>query len=375
MRLPPEQNSFPDNLAGVGMNFRNSRFALSSGSAPGRPARDRSPGRCSRSRLVVLAFSLLGILAPPLTASAQRAADAADPLAAVLEIKARVPRGARSASSLGPERQGSGTLIRDGYVLTIGYLVTEAESIEVTDSRGRTVQASVAGYDHASGLGLLKLAEAVDAKPLALGDSAALADKQQLLAASGGGREGANNIVYVVSRRPFTGAWEYMLDAAIYTYPPVDNWSGAALISPRGQLIGVGSLLVPDAAKAGEHLPGNMFVPVHLIAPIVDELIAQGRAPGAARPWLGLNTDELRGRLFISRVSPGGPAELAGLKSGDLVVALGKEEPGSLAEFYRRLWLRGAAGVDVPLTVLQGAQLREIVVRSIDRDRYFRPAR
>lgn len=315
-------------------------------------------------------------------ASAQKSDTPEDPLSAVLEIKVKVPKGARSLGTLGPERFGSGTLVREGYVLTIGYVVMEAESIEVTDARGRSVAATVAAYDHASGLAVLKLGTPLETRPLALGDSAALVEKQQVLAASLGGRDlsastNSANIVYVVSRRAFAGSWEYLLDAAIYTFPPVNNWSGAALISPRGELLGVGSLLVPDAARAGAHSPGNMFVPVHLVKPILDELIARGKAPGAARPWLGINTEELRGKLFISRVSPGGPAELAGLKDGDLVVAIGNEGASTLADFYRRLWARGAAGVEVPLKVLQGTQLRDIIVRSIDRDQYYgpRPAR
>lgn len=326
----------------------------------------------SRSIERFLAWVVSGLLlAAAAPGWAQTTEQPDDLLAAVLEVKASVPKGARSLSTLGPERQGSGTLIREGYVLTIGYLVNEAETIEVTDARGNTVPATLAAYDHASGFGLLKLGASIEARPLPLGDSAALAEKQPLLAAASGGREGAG-IVYVASRRAFAGGWEYLLDSAIYTYPPLPNWSGAALISPRGELLGVGSLLVPDAARPGVPAPGNLFVPVQLVKPILDQLIANGRAPGAARPWLGMNTDELRGRLFISRVSPGGPAELAGLKNGDIVVAIGDEEPGSLADFYRRVWARGAAGVEVPLRVLQGVQVKELTVRSIDRIEYFR---
>jgi S1-C subfamily serine protease len=204
-----------------------------------------------------------------------------------------------------------------------------------------------------------------------LGDSAALGEREPAMVAGWGGRESVS-LVNVVSRRPFSGSWEYLLESAIFTYPPVMNWSGAALIGVRGELLGVGSLIVGDAAGQGTQSPGNMFVPVEVLKPVLEELIATGRRAGPVRPWLGVNAEELRGRLFVTRVSPEGPADLAGLKSGDIVIGVGAEEVGSLAEFYRKVWARGAAGVEVPLRVLQGVQIRELTVRTIDRLEYFR---
>jgi len=185
----------------------------------------------------------------------------------------------------------------------------------------------------------------------------------------------APSLVYVVSRRPFSGNWEYLLDSAIFTYPPVLDWSGAPLIGPKGELLGIGSLIVPDAGAPGTQSPGNMFVPIDLLKPILDDLIAKGRPSGAARPWLGLNAEEVRGRLFVGRVSPDGPAARAGLNSGDIVLAVGNEEVSTLADFYRKLWGRGPAGTEVPLKVLQGARVADVRVRSIDRMEYFRPSR
>jgi S1-C subfamily serine protease len=152
----------------------------------------------------------------------------------------------------------------------------------------------------------------------------------------------------------------------------VQNWSGAALIGAKGELLGIGSLVVGDAGGQGTQSPGNMFVPIDLLKPIFEDLVAKGRAAGPLRPWLGLNAEEMRGRLFVARVSPEGPAERAGLKSGDIVIGVGADEVTSLAELYRKVWARGEAGVEVPLRVLQGMQLKEITVRSIDRVQYFR---
>lgn len=295
-------------------------------------------------------------------------------LNAVVAVQAKIQENARSAQTLGLQRRGSGALVREGYVLTIGYLVIEAEAIEVTDAEGRTLPATVAGYDHASGFALLKVAGALRAKPLPLGDSTRLAEREPAMAVSAAARD-VPALVYVVSRRSFTGSWEYLLESAIFTYPPVMEWSGAPLIGAKGELLGIGSLIVPDASGPGTQSPGNMFVPIDLVKPILSDLIGKGRRSGPARPWLGVNADEVRGRLFVGRVSPDGPAARAGLQSGDIVLAVGGEEVGSLAEFYRKVWARGAAGTAVPLTVLQGARVRELTVRSIDRVEYFRRAK
>jgi len=320
--------------------------------------------------LRILLFPLALTLAPAYAQDKEKD-EAAELLSAVVQVKAKILPNARSLATLGPQRQGSGVLVREGYVLTIGYLVIEAEAIEVLAADGKAVPATLAGYDHASGFGLLKLIGPLAGKPLPLGSSAALDEREPAMIATHGGREGVS-LVHVVSRRPFSGSWEYQLDSAIYTYPPVQNWSGAALIGASGELLGIGSLIVPDAGGPGTQSPGNMFVPIDLLKPIFEDLVAKGRAAGPLRPWLGLNAEEMRGRLFVQRVSPEGPADRAGLKSGDIVIGVAGEEVTSLADFYRKIWARGAAGVEVPLRVLQGMQMRELTLRSIDRIEYFR---
>ena len=319
-------------------------------------------------RAVLLIVALL--FAGPVAAQDK----AEETLAAVIGVQAKIQPNARSVETLGTQRRGTGVLIRDGYILTIGYLVVEAEAIQVTGADGRTLPASLAAYDHASGFALLRVVGTLNAKPLSLGDSAALAEREPGLVITAPARD-APTLVHVVSRRRFSGSWEYMLDSAIFTYPPVADWSGAPLLGGRGELLGIGSLIVPDAEAPNTRSPGNMFVPVDLLKPILEDLIAEGKRRGPARPWLGVNADEFRGHLFVSRVSPDGPAERAGLRAGDIVVAVGGEHVSTLAEFYRKIWGRGGAGVDVPIRVLQGAQLREVSVRSIDRVEYFRASR
>jgi serine protease Do len=320
----------------------------------------------SRLLLVVLA-----VVASPALPQEKPDADAEATLSAVVRVHARILPDARTAATLGPERAGSGVLVREGYVLTIGYLVIEADSIEVTGGDGKTTPATLAAYDHATGFGLLKLVGPLHGRPLRLGDSTSLAEHDAALVVGYGGRE-ALQLVQVVSRRAFSGNWEYQLDAAIFTYPPVNNWAGAALLGAQGQLLGIGSLIVPDAGGPGTQSPGNLFVPIDLLAPILDELIQRGRAPGPVRPWLGVNAEEFRGRVLVSRVSPDSPAERAGLRRGDIVLGVGGEEVGTLRDFYRKVWARGAAGVEVPLRVLQGLDVKDVAVRSMDRAGHLR---
>ncbi len=319
--------------------------------------------------LALLAACVLPAQAQDKGLGAER--EASDVLSAVVRVRAKILANARSAETLGLQREGSGVLVREGYVATIGYLVIESEAIEVTGADGRSVPATLAGYDHASGFGLVRLLAPLAGKPLEVGDSAALAERELALVAGHGGRD-AVSVVQVISRRPFSGSWEYLLESAIWTYPAVPNWSGAPLIGPKGDFLGIGSLIVGDAAGRGVPSPGNMFVPADLLRPILEDLIAMGRSSAPVRPWLGINAEEIRGHLLVARVSPEGPADVAGVKAGDILIGVGDEPVSTLADFYRKVWARGAAGVEVPLRFLQGAQVKDLKLRSIDRARHFR---
>ena len=293
-------------------------------------------------------------------------------LSAVVQVKTYINPEGRTVKGLGQQRAGSGIVIDDkGLILTIGYLMVEAHSAEVLTISGRKTAADVVGYDHDTGFGLLRAAEPLKVKPLALGKSADLKEQDQVLAASFGGRAGIAP-AYVMSRREFAAGWEYLIPGAIFTAPAHSDWSGAALVSRDGKLVGVGSLVVADVTGQGKNLPGNMYVPIDLLPPIMADLLSKGRVSGPGRPWLGLNIEEVRNRIFVSRVTREGPAEQAGIGAGDIVIAVNGEAPRSLADFYRKLWSLGSAGASVPLDLLQTNAVKRIDVKSINRHDYLR---
>lgn len=318
-----------------------------------------------RTGVVVLLFCLS--VAWPAAAQDVRS----NVLKSVVTITAEVPPGARTARTLGPERAGSGVVIdSSGLILTVGYLILEAMHIQVTGASGTTVPADFVGYDHPTGFGLIRAKSSLAARSLELGSARKLMPGEQVLIASRGTSGEATRRVYVVSRREFAGGWEYLLDDAIFTSPPHPDFGGAALVDGLGRLVGIGSLQVLNALPGGQ-VPGNMFVPIDLLKPILADLILKGRSTANARPWLGARLEESGGRVFVGRVSKGGPAEQAGVAPGDLIAGVDGKPVRGLADLYRRVWAFGAPGATIPLNILKGVQVVEIGVVSGDRYDYL----
>ena len=293
-------------------------------------------------------------------------------LSAVVSVHAEVPADARTAHSLGTERQGSGVVIDDGgLIVTIGYLILEAETVEVVDRGGAHSPAEILAYDHASGFGLVRALHKLDAAPLPLGDSSKL-DADSLVVVASREDEAAAAPAVVVSRRPFAGYWEYLLERAIFTAPPRLGWGGAALIDADGRLVGIGSLFVGDAVPGPRPRPGNMFVPIDALKPILADLLTQGRSSAPPRPWIGVYAGEVGGGLLVTRLAAGGPAARAGIAEGDVILAVGDRPVDGLADFYRKLWAQGSAGVEVRLTVQRDAATRDITIKSQDRYSWLR---
>ncbi len=329
----------------------------------------RFPGFAPRSRWGRCLFLFLaGLLALVATSSATRSQTRSleDLVSAVVGVKAFIEADGTTVDTLGREREGSGIVIdNEGLVLTIGYLMVEARAAEIRSNNGRTIPAMVVGYDHETGFGLLRALVPLQEPPMSLGKSAeAKAGEPALVASFGGSSMVAP--VHIAAKREFAGSWEYLLDEAIFTAPPHPAWSGAALINREGKLVGVGSLVVGDVG-AGVKAPGNMFVPIDLLPPIMAELMASGRTPGPGRPWLGVTADEVNGELLVGRVTAAGPAARAGVQAGATIVGVNGERPKSLADFYRKVWARGGAGVVISLDLSQNDEVRRVEITSMDR--------
>lgn len=284
--------------------------------------------------------------------------------AAVVGLQVQAIEGAPSVETLGAQRSGTGVVIGpDGLTLTIGYLILEAEQLQITTADGKTLPARSVAYDPATGFGLVRPLLATPQMPaVPLGAVNSLQSGEALLTFTGASGEEAAEVAPTVlmSQRPFSGAWEYHLDAALFTSPPIARHSGAALFNQRGELLGIGSLRVPNAADPSRRLPGNLFVPVDLLRPVLAEMLNTGSSAQSQRPWLGLSSSEAAGRVQIIKVTEAGPADLAGLQAGDLVLGVDGQRVNSLESFYKTLWAHQALDQPIELTVMQGAELRQI---------------
>ena len=315
----------------------------------------------------IICLLIIGLILP-----ASSAFSADNPLIAIVKVRTIVPESARTAAALGTKREGSGVIIdKDGLILTIGYLILEAESIEVVVGTAEPVPASFVAYDHETGFGLLRIIPPLGIEPVELGRSDDVKEGDPVLIAAYGGVEGARR-AYVLSRGEFAGYWEYLLENAIYIAPAHPNFGGAALIGPDGRLLGIGSIFTRLTVPEYGQVPGNMIVPIDLLKPIQQSLIKTGRSQFPVRPWLGVFLEESHGRVIVNRVAADSPAQKAGLQSGDIILSVNLEPVSTLADCYRRIWAIGDAGVKVPLEVLKNTAVKPITVQSADRHQYLR---
>jgi S1-C subfamily serine protease len=293
-------------------------------------------------------------------------------LSCVVGLHAIIPADAFTADTLGTERAGNGVLIRgNGLILTIGYLVTEADNIWIALSDGRSVPGHVLGYDQESGFGLVQALAKLDMPSLPIGDSAAASLGERVVVGGFGGRQ-RSVAARIVAKQEFAGYWEYVLDEAIFTAPPHPNWGGTALIGPAGDLLGVGSLQLQHAGERGQTQNINMIVPIDLLKPIVDDLLKFGRRNAPPRPWLGLYATEVEDRLVIVGLAERGPAKQADLRVGDIILSVAGKEVRDLAGFFRRVWAQGKAGVEVPITIYRDGETMQVRIKSSERNRFLK---
>lgn len=294
-------------------------------------------------------------------------------LQAVVLLHTEVPEDAFTASILGSERVGNGAVIRHGqreYILTIGYLLTEAESVWITTHDGQVLAGHPLAYDQVTGFGLILPLAPIKLPVLELGTSADLTVGDPVIVLSHGGIRHALN-ANLIAKREFAGYWEYLLDQALFTSPPHPHWSGAALLGQDGRLLGIGSLLAQEEVS-GETFDANMFVPVDLLHPILEEMIQHGGVLHAPRPWLGVHTAEHEDRLVVAGLTENGPGDRAGLRAGDAIVEVAGRPVSTLSQFFRSVWSLGSAGVNIPLTLLRKDQMLRANVRSASRQDFLK---
>jgi serine protease Do len=288
--------------------------------------------------------------------------------AAVIGIEVKATEGARSARTLGAAREGTAVVIgEDGLALTIGYLVLEADEITLTTPEGKRFPGRVVAYDLASGFGLVAPVIPLDWPRVRLGDSGALKADESLIVSTGG-EDGVYGLTQLVAQRKFSGYWEYHIDQALFTSPPVENHSGAGIFNLRGELVGIGSLFVGDTLEnASARRPGNMAVPVDLLKPILSELREKGFSQASRRPWIGLNAVAANGEVRVARVNPASPASAAGLNAGDVIVAVDGDAVKELEQLYKSIWKRASPESEIEFTVRQQGTERKLKLRSVDR--------
>ena len=293
---------------------------------------------------------------------------------AVVGVQTLAVPDARSNNTLGRVRQGSGVVIApDGLVLTIGYLILEADQVQIVQGNGRNLPARVVGYDLATGFGLLQPLAPLNIAPAPLGTSRGVTPEDSLLVVSGE-PSGQLSAARMVSRRVFAGYWEYRIDDALFTSPPRTDHSGAALFNPRGELVGIGSLVVNNAlGSEGPMLPGNMFVPIDLLQPILGELRSKGASAASQRAWLGINGVEQGGRVRVARVSEDSPAQAAGVRAGDRIISIDNAPVATLDALWLKLW-SGAAERDVNIEIERGEARQTLTARTVDRNRQLKRA-
>ena len=292
-------------------------------------------------------------------------------LDSIVLLRAEIPEDAFTASILGTERAGNGVVIGpEGLVLTIGYLITEASSIWLTTNRGTVVAGDALAYDQPSGFGLVQPLGRLGVPSLARGSAASCRVGDSVVVAGHGGRAHALK-ASVFAKREFAGYWEYVLDEALLTVPAHPQWGGAGLIASDGRLLGIGSLLVEEK-MGGDTIQGNMIVPIDLLEPILDDMLRQGRSSRPPRPWLGMYTTEIEQHLVIAGLAERGPAAQARLQVGDIIMEIAGERISGLAELFRRIWRRGDAGVEVPVTIARKGEVVRVSVRSADRNDFLK---
>ncbi|MDE0343705.1 MAG: S1C family serine protease [Deltaproteobacteria bacterium] len=281
-------------------------------------------------------------------------------LLATADLSTTVPAHHPSARNLGTERMGSGTVIDPaGIILTVNYVVNGADSITVTLADGKQYPGQLMAQDFDSGIALVKI-DANDLPFLRPAETVTVGQPAFMIASSGQHNRRVSD-GNVTSLEGYDGQWEYMLEKSIRVSAFNPGFGGGTLADTRGRLLGVVSLNLNDIGKF------TMAIPVEYYLRDADELRNFGRVRSRpARPWLGLYSQAMGGHVLITGVTPSGPAEKAGLKQGDIILAVERQEVQTRPQLYREVWKKQAGDV-ITFRVIRGDGAMDVQVPSIDR--------
>ena len=283
----------------------------------------------------------------------------------LVHIQARIPQDHPSTRILGTERMGSGFVVEaDGLVLTVNYVVLGADDIKVTLLDQRSCQAQLVRQDFSSGLALLRIPERrLPALPLRRSTDLALGDETFIVASVGeGGARIANGAISYLG--PFDANWEYVLDRAIMTTAMNPGLGGGPLLDPLGRVVGLVSLNLNEIGRFSLAIPSDYYLDAR------DDFMAGRAARPALRAWLGIFCYAVKEHVVVAGVLPGGPGEQAGLKSGDVILAVDGQDVSDRRSLYRLLWMR-RPGDELTLKIFRGRELHTIAVATGNVEEFF----
>jgi S1-C subfamily serine protease len=286
-------------------------------------------------------------------------------LPAVVSLKADIPASHPSSAVLGTDRYGSGVLVEStDIILTVNYVVLGAQSVSCTLVDGTTRNGKVVGQDFGSGIALVQIDSPVQrglpARPsteLKLGDDCVI-----VAAAAENARRVSDGVVSSFAR--FDANWEYSLERSVMTTARNPGLGGAPLLDTLGRVVGIVSL---DLGEVGRF---TLAIPVDNFLDHRDDLLQHGRVSRPARAWVGLFCYTVQNHVVIAGLLPGSPAEIAGLKPGDVVLAIDDKEIGGRHDFYEALWSL-PPGCVVTLKIFRNNRVQQIGITTADAERFF----
>ena len=277
------------------------------------------------------------------------------------------PNHVSNAIGLGTDRRGTGTVVSsDGLVLTIHYLLLGATKVIVTLPNGEQRDATIVGKDYSTGLGLLKIdgANHPHLEVVSSGNSV-VGEDVFTVASLGSDKRCADNgmITYL---GPFDAVWEFVLDRSICVTATSLNLGlpGGPILNRRVQVIGVSYLNFTDPGRPILGIPGEYYLNIR------DELARHGRVSKPQRAYLGVVSYTLRDHVIIANVMPGGPGEKAGLKQGDLVLAIDGKDISERRLLYEGLRDHPIADT-IQLKVLRNNRIFLLEIPAVRAEDYF----